>query len=242
MAQIFPRWTNQTPKLITLGALGGLFVTVFAVYWWASPSHTDVGYAPKQPVAYSHALHAGELKMDCRYCHVMVERGPNAGVPPTATCMNCHAQVKKGSEKLKPIYESWNEGNGTKSVEWVRIHKLPDFAYFNHSAHMGFGVGENRAAIGCETCHGRIDTMEVVRQVQPLSMSWCLDCHSDPAMNIRPVANITTMGWSADLAWREKQKQIAATLNPPGSLSGAQKFVDGHYKTYATASCSGCHR
>ncbi|MFT3711107.1 MAG: cytochrome c3 family protein [Archangium sp.] len=242
MAQIFPRWTNQTPKLITLGALGGLFATVFAVYWWASPSHTDVGYAPKQPVPYSHALHAGELKMDCRYCHVMVERGPSAGVPPTATCMNCHAQVKKGSEKLKPIYESWNEGNGTKSVEWVRIHKLPDFAYFNHSAHMGFGVGENRAAIGCETCHGRIDTMEVVRQVQPLSMSWCLDCHSDPALNIRPVANITTMGWSADLAWRERQRQIAATLSPPGSLSGAQKFVDGHYKTYATASCSGCHR
>lgn len=242
MAQIFPRWTNQTPKLITLGALGGLVATVFAVYWWASPSHTDVGYAPKQPVAYSHALHVGELKMDCRYCHVMVEQGAMAGVPPTQTCMNCHAQVKKGSEKLKPIYDSWNDGNGTKSVEWVRIHKLPDYAYFNHSAHMGFGVGDKRAAIGCETCHGRIDTMEVVRQVQPLSMSWCVDCHSDPALNIRPVANITTMGWSADLGWREKQREIAASINPPGSLSQAQRYVDGHYKTYATASCSGCHR
>ena len=242
MAQIFPRWTNQTPKLITLGALGGLVATVFAVYWWASPSHTDVGYAPKQPVAYSHALHAGELKMDCRYCHVTVEQGAMAGVPPTQTCMNCHAQVKKGSEKLKPIYDSWNDGNGTTSVEWVRIHKLPDYAYFNHSAHMGFGVGDKRAAIGCETCHGRIDTMEVVRQVQPLSMSWCIECHSDPALNIRPVANITTMGWSADLGWREKQKEIAASINPPGSLSQAQRYVDGHYKTYATASCSGCHR
>jgi hypothetical protein len=103
-------------------------------------------------------------------------------------------------------------------------------------------VGENRAAIGCETCHGRIDTMEVVRQVQPLSMGWCIECHSEPANNLRPVANITTMGWSADLNWREKQKLIAATLNPPGSLSQAQKFVDGHYKTYATAGCSGCHR
>ncbi|MBL8910963.1 MAG: cytochrome c3 family protein [Archangium sp.] len=242
MAQIFPRWTNQTPKLITLGALGGLVATVFAVYWWASPYHTDVGYAPRQPVAYSHALHAGELKMDCRYCHVTVEQGAMAGVPPTQTCMNCHAQVKKGSEKLKPIYDSWNDGNGTTSVEWVRIHKLPDYAYFNHSAHMGFGVGDKRAAIGCETCHGRIDTMEVVRQVQPLSMSWCIECHSDPALNIRPVANITTMGWSADLGWREKQKEIAASINPPGSLSQAQRYVDGHYKTYATASCSGCHR
>ncbi len=239
MAQIFPRWSNQTPRLITLGALVGLSATVFALYWWASPYHTDVGYAPKQPVPYSHALHAGELKMDCRYCHVGVEQGPHAGVPPTQTCMNCHKQVKPESENLKLVRESWTTD---KSIEWVRIHKLPDYAYFNHSAHMGVGVGDKRAAIGCETCHGRIDTMEVVRQVQPLSMSWCIDCHSNPGPNLRPVENITTMGWSADMAWQEQQKQIAATLNPPGSLSGAQKFVDGHMQTYATAGCSGCHR
>ena len=104
------------------------------------------------------------------------------------------------------------------------------------------GTGENCAAIGCETCHGRIDTMEVVHQVQPLSMSWCLECHSNPAQNLRPVADITKMGWTADMAWQEKQRQIAATLNPPGSLSRAQRFEDGHLKTYATAGCSGCHR
>ncbi len=242
MAQIFPRWTNQTPRLITIGALVGLSALVFAVYWWASPYHTDVGYQPKQPVAYSHALHAGELKMDCRYCHVNAERGASAGVPPTATCMNCHAQVKKGSEQLKPVYDSWLDGKGDKSIEWVRIHKLPDYAYFNHSAHIGVGVGENRAAIGCETCHGRIDQMVVVRQAQPLSMGWCVDCHSDPAPNLRPVDAVTKMGWSADLDWQESQKRIALTLNPPGSLSGAQKFVDGHTKTYATAGCTGCHR
>ncbi len=239
MAQIFPRWSNQTPRLITLGALAGLGATVFALYWWASPYHTDVGYAPKQPVPYSHELHVSELKLDCRYCHVGVEQGPHAGVPPTQTCMNCHQQVKTESEKLKLVRESWATD---KSIEWVRIHKLPDFAYFNHSAHVGVGFGENRAAIGCETCHGRIDTMEVVRQVEPLSMSWCLDCHSNPAQNLRPVEHITTMGWSADMAWQEKQKQIAATLNPPGSLSQAQRWVDGELKTYATASCSGCHR
>ncbi|PZR13214.1 MAG: cytochrome C [Archangium gephyra] len=239
MAQIFPRWTNQTPRLITLGALAGLGATVFAVYWWASPYHTDVGYAPKQPVEYSHELHAGTLKMDCRYCHVGVEQGAFAGVPPTQTCMNCHKQVKPDSELLKPVRESWATD---KSIEWKRIHKLPDFAYFNHSAHVGVGTGDKRAAIGCETCHGRIDTMKVVRQVQPLSMSWCLDCHSNPGPNLRPVEHITTMGWSADMAWQEQQRQIAATLNPPGSLSGAQKFVDGEYKTFATAGCSGCHR
>lgn len=242
MAQIFPRWTNETPRLITIGTLVASAAVTFAFYWWASPLHTDVGYAPKQPVAYSHALHAGTLKMDCRYCHVGVEQGAIAGVPPTATCMNCHAQVKKGSEKLKPVYDSWLDGKGEKSIEWVRIHKLPDYAYFNHSAHVGVGVGENRAAIGCETCHGRIDTMEVVRQVQPLSMSWCLDCHGDPGPNLRPVDKVTAMGWTPDLEWRAKSQKIAATLLPPGSLTRAQKFVDGHYKTYATAGCTGCHR
>lgn len=242
MAQIFPRWTNQTPRLITIGALTGLAVLTFALYWWASPYHTDVGYKPKQPVPYSHALHAGELKMDCRYCHVSVEQGAIAGVPPTQTCMNCHAQVKKGSEQLKAVYESWNDGKGEKSIEWVRIHKLPDFAFFNHSAHVAFGVGQNRAAIGCETCHGRIDTMEVVRQVSPLSMAWCLDCHSNPTINIRPLEAVTAMGWSAGVEWQERQREIAATINPPGSLSGAQRYVDGHLKTYATAGCTGCHR
>lgn len=242
MAQIFPRWTNQTPRLITVGALVGLCATVFAFYWWASPYHTDVGYAPKQPVAYSHALHAGQLKMDCRYCHVGVEQGASAGVPPTQTCMNCHAQVKKDSPKLEPVRASWAEGKGEKSIEWERVHKLPDYAFFNHSAHVGVGVGENRAAIGCETCHGRVDTMEVIRQVEPLSMGWCIECHSDPAPNLRPVAAMTAMGWTQDLAWRERARQIAATLNPPGSISKAQQFVDGQYKTYATAGCSGCHR
>jgi hypothetical protein len=243
MAQIFPRWSNQTPTQAMIGtlALGG-FVT-FAFYWWASPYNTDVGYKPVQPVAYSHALHAGTLQLDCRYCHAYVERGPFAGVPPTQVCMNCHSQVKKSSDKLGQVQASWSDGKGTQAVPWKRIHKLPDFVYFNHSAHMGVGVAPKRAAIGCETCHGRIDTMEVVREVAPLSMSWCLDCHSNPAPNLRPVENITSMGWKGDLAWADKAEAIALTLVPPGSLSGAQKQrPDGHYDTYATAGCSGCHR
>jgi hypothetical protein len=243
MAQIFPKWTNQTPTLglVATVSLGG-FATL-ALYWWASPYNTDVGYKPAQPVTYSHALHAGTLKLDCRYCHAYVERGPHAGVPPTQVCMNCHKQVKKDSPRLEAVRKSWAEGNGTESVHWKRIHKLPDFAYFNHGAHVGVGVGENRAAIGCETCHGRIDTMEVVRQEQPLSMSWCLECHSNPAPNLRPVENMTAMGWKGDLAWGEKAKTIAATLHPPGSLSAAAKTTaDGKLETYASASCSGCHR
>lgn len=240
MAQIFPKWWNQTPALALVGTLVGGGAASFALYWWASPWHTDVGYKPKQPIEYSHKLHAGDLQIDCRYCHAYVERGPHAGVPPTQTCMNCHTQVKKDSPKLEALRESWKTG---KSVPWVRIHRNPDFAYFNHSAHMGVGVGENRAAIGCESCHGRIDTMEVVKQTQPLSMAWCIDCHSDPAPNLRPVDEITTMGWKPDLGWSEKARGIAATLNPPGSLSqAARRGPNGELLTYATAGCTGCHR
>lgn len=240
MAQIFPKWTNETPRLITLGTLGAVAFGTFALYWWASPYHTDVGYAPKQPIEYSHKLHAGDLAMDCRYCHAYVERGPHAGVPPTQVCMNCHHQVWKDSPKLEALRKSWTDGT---SLRWKKIHKLPDFAFFDHSAHVGVGVGENRAAIGCETCHGRIDTMDVVSQRQPLSMGWCLECHSDPAPNLRPVEQVTRMGYSPDLAWRDKALAIAATLNPPGSLSAVQKpTADGKHVTFATAGCSGCHR
>lgn len=246
MAQIFPKWTNQTPLLGLVGTLVGGGVVTFALYWWASPWHTDVGYKPKQPVPYSHKLHAGDLKMDCRYCHAYVERGPHAGVPPTQVCMNCHSQVKTDSPKLEPVRKSWadfKDGKADKSVPWVRIHKVPDFAFFNHSAHMGVGVGEDRAAVGCETCHGRIDTMEEVKQVAPLSMAWCIDCHSDPAPNLRPVEQLTAMGWKGDLAWAEKARHIASTLNPPGSLTQAARVsADGKLETHATAGCSGCHR
>jgi hypothetical protein len=239
MAQIFPKWTNETPKLAVAGG-GALaaFVT-FALYWWASPWHTDVGYKPRQPVPYSHQLHAGRLEMDCRYCHNYVERGPHAGVPPTQTCMNCHSQVKTKSPKLKLVRDSWASD---ESIRWVKIHKLADYAYFDHSAHMGFGVGENRAAIGCESCHGRIDQMEVVKQTQPLSMSWCIDCHSNPAPNLRPVEAITKMGWTPDAAWSAKAEEIAKTLAPPGSITRARQVdAQGNEITVASYSCNGCH-
>ncbi|MBI2374901.1 MAG: cytochrome c3 family protein [Deltaproteobacteria bacterium] len=243
MAQIFPEWMNETPKLGAIATLVLGSVGTFALFYYGSPQHTDVGYKPVQPVAYSHTLHAGTLQMDCRYCHAYVERGPSAGVPPTQTCMNCHAQVLKDSPLLEPVRASWAEGKGEKSIRWVRIHKLPDFAFFDHSAHMGVGVAESRAAIGCETCHGRVDQMDVVKQVQPLSMGWCLDCHGNPAPNLRPVDQITRMGFVADLAWTEKAKAIAATLYPPGSLTRATRVgVDGKHETLASAGCSGCHR
>ena len=199
-------------------AVGGPIVGLLAVsgvWYYGSPKYTDVGYRPEQPVPYSHELHVGELGLDCRYCHVSVEASPVANIPPTKTCMNCHRVVQRDSEKLALIRESDASG---KPVRWVRVHNLPDYAFFNHAAHVNAGVG-------CQSCHGQIDKMEVVMQVEPLSMSWCLDCHRDPAPHLRPRAEVTNMDWFPPKDHAEFAQQAIAerSISPP---------ID----------CSGCHR
>ncbi len=215
MAQIFPEWTNRVPMIILAGLL---FVTVGVVgfiWYYGSPEYTDVGYRPKQPVQYSHKLHAGDLGIDCRYCHSTVESGPVAIIPPTQTCLNCHTIIRKDSEKLQPIRVSWET---KQPVEWIRVHNLPDYAYFNHSAHLTAGVG-------CESCHGNVSQMEIVSQVKPLSMSWCLDCHRNPDMHLRPVEEVTQMDWKP----RADQLEFAAKVKNEKNITPP---VD----------CSGCHR
>ncbi|MDT8325330.1 MAG: cytochrome c3 family protein, partial [Bacteroidota bacterium] len=186
MAQIFPEWTNRLPGRIILS--GGVLVilAVAGIWYYWSPWYTDVGYQPVQPIPYSHAFHVGELGMDCRYCHTGVEVSPVAMVPPTQTCMNCHAMVKTESPALAPLRESWETGT---PLRWVRVHKVPDYAYFDHSAHVRVGVG-------CESCHGNVAEMEEVFLDQPLSMGWCLECHRNPDPHLRPVEDITVMGWT----------------------------------------------
>lgn len=214
MAQIFPRWTNQVPKIAPV-VLGVVLISVtFTIWYWFSPKHLNVGYAPEQPVPYSHKLHAGQLGLDCRYCHNNVERSAHAGVPPTQTCMNCHANVKKDSPLLQPVRDSWETGN---PVPWLRIHKIADYAYFDHSAHITRGVG-------CVSCHGRVDQMIVVRQQEPLNMEWCLNCHRNPAPALRPLDKITDMDWKADASWQKTAQEKASKLQPP------------------VVNCAGCHR
>jgi len=181
----FPRWANKTVPLagVVLG-VAPVYLT-FLIWYGASPKTIDVGYQPHQPVPYSHALHAGELGLDCRYCHNTVEQAGHAAIPPTETCMNCHQRVRTKSAKLAPIRESWQTG---EAVEWVKVHDLPDYVYFNHSAHVTRGIG-------CVSCHGRIDQMAEVSQFAPLSMGWCLDCHREPWQNLRPPAEVTNMTW-----------------------------------------------
>lgn len=214
MAQIFPKWTNHVPRKLLIGLILTVNVIIFGIWYYFSPEFTDVGYAPKQPVPYSHQIHVQKLGLDCQYCHTSVWVSKQANVPPTQTCMNCHSQIKTDSEKLAPIRESWETG---EAVEWVRVHNLADYAYFNHAAHVNVGVG-------CESCHGRIDQMEVVYQAEPLSMSWCMDCHRNPEQYLRPIEEVTTMGYKA-----ENQFLLGAELVKKNNVSPPQYCQGCHY-------------
>ncbi len=222
----FPNWVNKFTFLAAATAVvvGGYLATcLFAAI---SPKIVNVGHQPKQPVPFSHKLHAGQLKMDCRYCHNTVERAGHAAIPPTATCGNCHggSRTTKGerdlgivrgeSTLLKPIRVSLETND---PVLWERVHDLPDFVYFNHSAHVNKGVS-------CVSCHGRIDKMEIVTQVEPLSMKWCLDCHRNPTPNIRDPQLVTQLDFVPENP-EEYHKKWAEKLNVNPNVN-----------------CSTCHR
>ncbi len=210
---VFPRWANKTRALAGMLLGGAPVYLTFLIWYGASPKTTDVGYMPQQPVPYSHALHAGQLGLDCRYCHNTVEQAAHAAIPPTATCMNCHARVWTKSEKLAPIRASLESGN---PVEWIKVHDLPDYVYFNHSAHVTRGIG-------CVSCHGRVDQMEEVYQHEPLSMGWCLNCHRAPEKNLRPPEEVTNMAWTppegTDPLEYGKMLRAKNNINPPTDCS-----------------------
>jgi hypothetical protein len=206
----FPRWTNEIRPLVTILVLGGLVYLIVLIVYGASPETTNVGYAPEQPIPYSHALHVGELGVDCRYCHVTVETAPAASLPASEICMNCHASIKTKSESLAPLRASIEAGS---PIEWIRVHDLPDFVYFDHSAHVSRGVA-------CVSCHGRVDQMEVVRQENTLSMGWCLDCHRNPDGNLRPKDEVTSMTWaSKDPLATGREIRLAKQINPATDCS-----------------------
>ncbi len=166
-------------------------------------------------MAYSHALHAGELGIDCRYCHNTVENAAHAAIPPTETCMNCHTNIFPDSPRLIAVRESYATG---MPVPWIRVHDLPDYVYFNHSAHV-------RRGVGCVECHGRVDKMEEVYQAETLSMGWCLDCHRDPYPRLRPVDEVFNMAWEPV----EDRRTLGARL--------AQQ-----YNIHPSEDCGVCHR
>ena len=161
------------------GALGTAF-GLFALW----PSHMEAGYAPEQPIAFSHLTHAGTLRIDCFYCHTEAEKGPHAAVPPVSVCMNCHEQVKpkdfRGQVKpgVASLLEHWTK---REPIRWIKVSDLADFVYFDHSRHLAGGVT-------CRECHGPVEKMERLRREYGLKMSWCLECHRKPPLPGRPAA------------------------------------------------------
>jgi hypothetical protein len=210
---IFPQWTETLKKWINLLILGAPVYLVALIAYGVTPEAIRIGYQPDQPVPYSHALHVGELGMDCRYCHSTVERAAKAAIPPAATCMNCHQTVQPQSDKLLPVRAAFGEN---EPLRWVRVHDLPDYVYFNHSAHVAVGVG-------CESCHGRIDQMVKVYQHAPLTMGWCLDCHrltrESPTSVLRPRDKVTQMGYQPTDFDRQVVKTQAKDVFPPTNCS-----------------------
>lgn len=145
----------------------GILIEVVVVQ--ASRVGNTQGYEPDQPIQFSHKIHAGENKINCRYCHFASERGRHAGIPPTQVCMNCHDQIRNDSPEIAKLRDAIAN---KKPIEWIRVHELPAFVYFNHSEHV-------RADVACQTCHGPVESMTRMRQYSPLSMGWCLNCHRE---------------------------------------------------------------
>ncbi|MDZ4754766.1 MAG: cytochrome c3 family protein [Phycisphaerae bacterium] len=213
---LFPKWSNLLlPTLLLVGAILPMYAVFFVAYGF-SPTTLETGYQPVQSVPYSHALHAGELGIDCRYCHNTVEYSSFAALPPTQTCMNCHTAIRPTSPKLALVIESNESG---KPIEWIKVHKLGDYSYFDHSAHVNRGVG-------CVTCHGRVDRMEIVHQHSSLAMGWCLNCHRDPVDNLRPVSEMTNMAF-----------------DPMAALTAEEReSLQRQYHISPSDQCSTCHR
>ena len=217
MAQIFHPSANTIAKASIFGAI---FI-VGAVAWLGgevtrSPYVTQVNVAREQPVQFSHEHHVAGLGIDCRYCHTSVQDSSYAGMPTTKTCMSCHSQIWTNAPLLEPVRESWRTG---QPIAWTRVHDVPDFAHFPHDIHVNRGVA-------CASCHGQVDTMPLMWKTKTLQMEWCLDCHRNPAPNLRPRDQVFNMNYQAPANQEEVGRQLV------------EKF---HINTYQLTNCSICH-
>ncbi len=216
MSQIFHHSTNTLAKLSIFGAVFAVGAGLWLVLEINRSSYvTNAGVAKEQPVPFSHAHHVGGMGVDCRYCHTAVEKSSRAGIPPTKTCMNCHSVIWSQSPTLEPVRASFRSG---ESIEWVKVNDLPDYVYFDHSAHVNKGVG-------CTTCHGAVDKMPLMWQHASLQMEWCLDCHRRPERYVRPKHEVYSVAWTPPQDQVERGKQLVKA-----------------YGIQTRTSCSTCHR
>lgn len=201
----------------------GLLLLSAAVTWLgivsiSSSYGTNAGVAVVQDVPFSHKHHVGVLGIDCRYCHTTVERSSFAGIPSTSICMNCHSQMWVGSEMLEPVRTSYRTN---RPLKWQRVYNVPGFVYFDHSVHVQNGVG-------CSSCHGQIDQMPFTQQVPTLLMRWCLDCHRNPAEQLRPRSEVFNVNYVPP----KNQQELGKQLMDEYHILSAERLT----------SCSVCHR
>ena len=216
MANLFPRWFNRLPAKFAVALLASGSLGIAGVWYYFTPKYSRVGYQPIQPVPYSHRTHVDQLGLDCRYCHTGVERSWYANIPSPSVCMNCHSQVLPNDTRLAPVRDSYKSGD---PIPWVQIHRTPDFVYFNHAVHVNRGVS-------CVSCHGQINRMVEVRHEKSLTMAFCLDCHRNPAPNLRPPDQVYNLNW---------------TNEPLRQLEMGQRFMHD-WKVRASDNCYTCHR
>ena len=243
MSQIFHRSTNTLSRATIFGAVFFVVIAGWIMYVvQGSPFVTYAGVRKPQPVPFSHQHHVTGLGIDCRYCHTSVETSSFAGIPPTKTCMNCHSQIWTNAQLLEPVRASYRSG---ESLQWTRVNQLPDFVYFNHSIHITKGVG-------CNTCHGPVDTMPLMYQQESLQMEWCLGCHRDPGKNLRPRDQVFNMRYrppsgdnpvTVDGRSFTDQDALGAYLIEKYQVRvGRVKTADGQLSVSDITSCSTCHR
>jgi hypothetical protein len=216
MSQIFHPSANGIARAMLIGLIVVAGASGFIFYGLGkSPYVTRAYESRQQPIQFSHERHVAGNGLDCRYCHTAVENGAVAGIPPTKTCMNCHAQIHSSSPYLEPVRSSYAND---VSIQWIKVHDLPDFVYFNHSIHVNKGVG-------CTTCHGRVDQMPLMWTVQTLQMEWCIDCHRTPEKYLRPRSAVFKVDYQP----------------PSDQLALGGKLVQ-EYHVKKLTSCSTCHR
>ncbi|MBV9579927.1 MAG: cytochrome c3 family protein [Chloroflexi bacterium] len=216
MAQVFNPSTNSLARVTLWGSLLGAVVLFSVLELYARSTYaTDVGKPVDQPVPFSHQHHVMDDGIDCRYCHTTAESSAFAGIPSTQVCMNCHSEVWAQSPTLQPVFDSFQSG---QPIQWNRVTNLPEFVYFDHSAHVTKGVG-------CSTCHGRVDEMPLTFKTQTMQMSFCLECHEDPKRFVRPEDQVFNMAWT-----------------PPADQDTLGQELVQMYHIQSKISCDTCHR